>query len=44
LKLKGIDGNFYKQWSMRFNLMIHVKPYQLLGQRNVHKLEHISFG
>ena len=29
---------------MRFNLMIHVKPYQLPGQRNVYKLEHISLG
>jgi hypothetical protein len=29
LKLKGIDGNSYKRWSMWCKLMILDKPYQL---------------
>jgi len=29
LKLKGIDGNLYKRWSMWCKLMILDKPYQL---------------
>jgi hypothetical protein len=35
LKLKGIDGNFYKQWSVWFNLMIPKKPYQFELTRRI---------
>jgi len=29
-KLKGIDGGFYKEWSMWFNSTYREKPYQAL--------------
>ena len=31
LKLKGIDGDLHKWWSMWFNSMIRAKPYQYLN-------------
>ena len=30
LELKGIGGGLHKRWSMLFNLIVHVKPYQTL--------------
>jgi hypothetical protein len=30
LELKRIDGGLHKRWSMWFNLIIRVKPYQIL--------------
>lgn len=30
VKLKGIDGNPHKRWSMWFNLKLRVEPYPLL--------------
>jgi hypothetical protein len=30
LKLKEIDGGLYKWWSMWFNAIIRVQPYQFL--------------
>ncbi len=30
VKLKGIDGNPHKRWSMWFNLKIRGEPYPLL--------------
>ena len=31
LKLKGIDGDLHKQWSMWFKSTIRAKPYQFLN-------------
>jgi len=30
VKLKGIDGGLYKEWSMWFNSTYRAKPYQIL--------------
>lgn len=32
-KPKGIDGGFYQRWSMWFNTIYRVEPYQFLDRR-----------